>query len=134
MNKTLIAVLTTAALLCATNSRADTVEDLLKSYAGAGAKNFDAARGEALWKQTFPDPETGKTVSCTTCHTENLREAGKHAKTGKVIEPMAPSVNKERLTDAKHIEKWFKRNCEGTLGRECTPQEKGDVLMFLRSQ
>jgi hypothetical protein len=47
---------------------------------------------------------------------------------------MAPSVNSERLTDPKFIEKWFRRNCIQTLGRECTPQEKGDVLTYLRAQ
>lgn len=134
MKKTAVMMIWMTATLCAASSRADVVDDVLKTYEASGAKGFDAARGEVFWKQTLPDPESGKTVSCTTCHGENLREAGKHTKTGKLIDPMAPSVNKERLTDAKHIEKWFKRNCEGTLGRECTPQEKGDVLMFLRSQ
>ena len=55
-------------------------------------------------------------------------------KTGKVIDPMAPSVNPKRFTDAKEIEKWFKRNCTWTVGRECTPQEKGDFLSYLRTQ
>ena len=47
---------------------------------------------------------------------------------------MAPSVNPKRLTDRSKIEKWFKRNCKWTLGRECTPQEKGDILTFLLAQ
>ncbi|HCS12500.1 MAG TPA: hypothetical protein DIW28_01710, partial [Zetaproteobacteria bacterium] len=44
----------------------------------------------------------------------------------KRIEPMAPSVNPERLTDPAKIEKWFGRNCEWTIGRDCTAQEKAD--------
>jgi hypothetical protein len=115
-------------------ARATTVDDLLSSYRTAGATEFSAETGRALWTKTFNDPKSGETRSCTTCHTEDLRKTGKHAQTGKPIEPMAPSVNPKRLTDAKFIEKWFKRNCTWTLGRECTPQEKGDVLMFLRGQ
>jgi hypothetical protein len=57
---------------------------------------------------------------------------GKHAKTGKAIEPMAPSVNPKRLSDEKQIRKWFSRNCKWTLGRECTAQEQGDVLLYLQ--
>ena len=37
-------------------------------------------------------------------------------------------------TDPEHIEKWFTRNCKWTLGRECTPQEKGDFLLMIRSK
>jgi type II secretory pathway component PulL len=114
---------------------ADVVDDLLSGYQAAGAKDFTASQGEALWHKTYPDPkEAGNTRSCTTCHGEDLRANGKHARTGKLIKPLAPSVNKERLTDAKFIEKWFKRNCKWVLGRECTPQEKGDLLSYLRKQ
>jgi hypothetical protein len=55
-------------------------------------------------------------------------------KTGKRIEPMAVSVNPQRLGDMAKIEKWFRRNCKWTLGRACTAQEKGDLLSFLRQQ
>ena len=114
---------------------ADVVDDMLKIYQAAGAQDFSASRGDGLWHKTHPDPDAaGKTRSCATCHSEDLRAKGKHARTGKVIEPMAPSVNKDRLTDPKFIEKWFRRNCKWVLGRECTPQEKGDLLSYLRKQ
>ena len=114
---------------------ADVVADMLATYQAAGAKDFIASDGDRLWHQSHPDPkQAGKTRSCTTCHGEDLRAKGKHVRTGKVIEPMAPSVNKERLTDPKFIEKWFRRNCKWVLGRECTPQEKGDLLAYLRKQ
>jgi hypothetical protein len=29
------------------------------------------------------------------------------------------------------VEKWFKRNCNDVLGRECDVQEKADVLSWL---
>ncbi|HEY5599110.1 MAG TPA: DUF1924 domain-containing protein, partial [Candidatus Manganitrophaceae bacterium] len=88
----------------------------------------------ALWNQSFTDRESGEARSCASCHTADLRSAGKHAKTGKPIDPLAPSANPKRLTDAGFIEKWFKRNCKWTLGRECAPAEKGSVLLFLRSR
>ena len=83
----------------------------------------------------YPDPdEPGKVRNCSTCHGKDLRAPGKHTKSGKTIDPLAPSANKERLTDPKFIEKWFTRNCKWVLGRECTPQEKGDFLAYLRDK
>jgi hypothetical protein len=43
-------------------------------------------------------------------------------------------VNPRRLTERRQIEKWLGRNCKWTLGRDCAPQEKGDLLSFIRSQ
>ncbi|MBI5637253.1 MAG: DUF1924 domain-containing protein [Nitrospinae bacterium] len=116
-------------LLLAPLARAGTARDLMKEYQKAGAAEFSAARGETMWSAIH----TGKDgpMSCAACHTANLKNQGKHAVTGKVIEPMAPSANPQRLTDVKFIEKWFKRNCKETLDRECTPREKGDFLAFI---
>ncbi len=111
---------------------ADTVDERLAAYEAEGASDFSAERGRDMWFKSYPDATSGKDRSCATCHTNNARVNGKHVKTGKPIRPMSPSVNPERLTDAKKIEKWFKRNCKWTLDRECTAQEKGDFLVFLR--
>ncbi len=111
------------------------VEERLQAYVAEGAANFSAQQGEALWMSDHPDPDKpGKARNCSTCHGSDLTQSGKHAKTGKVIDPIAPSANAERLTDAKTIEKWFKRNCKWVLGRECSPQEKGDVLLYLQDK
>jgi len=29
------------------------------------------------------------------------------------------------------VEKWFRFNCTYLLGRDCTPQEKGDLISWL---
>jgi hypothetical protein len=113
---------------------ADTVGDLLKQYESQGASKFSAASAESQWTRTFPDAKSGEKRKCSLCHTEDLRRTGKHAVTGKLIEPLAPSANAKRLTDAEHVEKWFMRNCKWTLGRECTPQEKGDFLVMIRAK
>ena len=44
---------------------------------------------------------------------------------------MAPAFNAERFTDAAKVEKWFRRNCNDVVGRECTAAEKADVLAWL---
>ncbi len=115
-------------------AQAATVDDLLARYTAAGAGSFDAARGESFWKTRRSASEAPTTRDCTTCHGADLTTGGKHVRTGKPIEPMAPSANAKRFTDAKKVEKWFRRNCKWTLGRECSAQEKGDVLSWLRGQ
>ena len=110
------------------------VDELLQQFRAQGAGGFTVTAGEQLWERKAIDPKTGEARRCALCHTADLKKKGKHASTGKVIEPMAPSVNPERLSDRKKIEKWLARNCKWTLGRECTPQEKGDVLTMLRSR
>jgi hypothetical protein len=103
-----------------------TIESAAK--AAPGFQGFSAARGEQFFKTTH-----GNELRCAACHTENPAAMGKHAKTGKPIEPMAPAANAERFTDPAKVEKWFKRNCNDVLDRPCTPQEKGDFLTYLLS-
>lgn len=109
------------------------VDKLLQQYRNAGAGPFSAERGQRFWQESVRTVD-GRERRCTTCHTTNLRARGKHVRTGKAIAPMAPSMNPKRLQKAKKIEKWFRRNCKWTLGRPCTPQEKGDLLRYLESQ
>lgn len=110
----------------------DVVMQLLQDYRSQTTQPFAAEAGRQLWIQTFSD-EKGRKRSCSTCHTDNPRQSGKHSRTGKKIEPLAPSINKESLSKTGNIQKWLKRNCKWTLGRECDAQEKGDVLTYLNS-
>lgn len=114
-------------------ARADTVDERLQQYRSQGGAEFSTTAGRAMWVKEFPNPKGGDARSCASCHTNDLTAKGKHVETGKVIEPMKPSVNPKRLTDAKQIEKWFTRNCKWVLGRECTPSEKGSFLLYIRS-
>lgn len=122
-----------AGLLTAGAVQADSVDALLAAYEVQGAGPFSAPAGAALWQRKHQSDD-GAARACTSCHTSNPTEPGRHAVTGKTIEPLAPSADARRLTDNRQIEKWLKRNCKWTLGRECTTQEKGDLLSFLRSQ
>ena len=84
--------------------------------------------GEGIHSGGKPD-----TPACTTCHTDSPLNTGK-TRAGKAIEPMAVSANPQRFTDMEKVEKWFGRNCNSVLGRDCTPQEKGDVATWLIAQ
>jgi len=94
----------------------------------SGFQGFSASRGEQFFNATH-----GNDWSCSTCHTQNPAALGKHAKTNKILQPMAPAVNAERFTDQAKVDKWFKRNCNDVVDRACTAQEKGDVLTYLMS-
>ncbi|KAF0204113.1 MAG: hypothetical protein FD173_1661 [Gallionellaceae bacterium] len=108
-------------------------DTLLAKYKAEGVSKIDVAKAKADWTKEAKG-EDGEMMSCSTCHGTDFSKAGKHHKTHKVIEPMSPKVNAERFTDEKKIEKWFKRNCKDTWGRECTTQEKADFLTFLLAQ
>jgi cytochrome c553 len=99
--------------------------------AGVAPDSFSAERGKTFW-QTENVSDSGEKMNCATCHGTDLRQPGKHNKSGKRIEAMAPSANAERYTDLEKIEKWFTRNCKQVLKRECTAREKGDVLRYLQ--
>ena len=109
------------------------LDDAFAQFNAAKSLSFSAEAGKTMWDKTYPQAD-GKTRQCATCHGPDLSKAGKHEKTGKKIEALAPSANKERFTDLKKINKWFKRNCKWTIGRECTNQEKGDLLKYLSQQ
>jgi len=89
-------------------------------------KGVSPQRGERLFKTRH-----GAEWSCASCHSENPAAPGKHAKTGKVIAPLAPTANAERFTRPDKVEKWFRRNCNDVLNRACTAGEQGDVLAYL---
>jgi len=117
--------------LAAQPALAETPSQILDSIQNAakatpGFQGFSAARGETFFKT-----KQGGDLSCSSCHTDNPAAVGKHAKTGKVIEPLAPSANAARFTDVAKVNKWFKRNCNDVLSRACTPQEQGDFLTYL---
>jgi len=113
-------------------------DDLLARYAAAAKaatpsfSGFSAARGEKLHITHFTGGKP-ETLSCTTCHSDSTRGAGR-TPAGKAIEAVAVSVTPTRYTDPAKVEKWFKRNCTEVLGRECTPLEKGDWLSYMISQ
>lgn len=119
-----------AALLCALSlagpATAATPDELARRYAADGGAPGDPARGRAFFTATH-----GGRWSCATCHGQPPTSPGRHAATGKTLGPLAPAFNPERFTDAAKVEKWFRRNCNDVVGRECSAAEKADVLAWL---
>jgi hypothetical protein len=94
----------------------------------------DATAGAAGWTKEYAQTDGSPPRSCVTCHGRDLTKPGRHAVTNKVIEPLAPSVNPQRLTDQAKVEKWLLRNCRWTLGRECTSEEKANFVSYIETQ
>jgi hypothetical protein len=92
---------------------------------------FSAARGKDFFLTRFATGNVD-TPSCSTCHTTDPRKMGQTT-VGKAIDPMAVSRTPTRFTDLAKVEKWFRRNCDTVIGRQCTPQEKGDFIAFMSS-
>ena len=111
----------------------------------ARAGDTSATAQLALWQAQSANPasaERGKSfftsrhggdLSCASCHGAPPVVQGKHASTGKLIEPLAPAINPARFTDTAKVNKWFTRNCKDVLSRECSAAEKADVLAYLTS-
>jgi len=132
--KIVITILVCLAALPAQASE-NILNERMDAYRAQGGADFDADRGKRMWAETHTQSASGKSVSCTSCHSANLKQTGSHIRTGKLIEPMAASTaGADRFKDPAKIEKWFLRNCKWTLGRECTAQEKGDFLAWFLSQ
>lgn len=91
------------------------------------------APGNAAKGQAFFSSKHGGEWSCASCHGTPPTTQGKHANTGKVIAPLAPAFNAKAFTDSAKVDKWFKRNCNDVLTRECSAAEKADVLAYLNS-
>ena len=115
-------------------SSAQSPEAVLAYYENL-AQQADAAftpseeRGKAFYFTQYPY-RGDKTVGCTTCHGDHPTDRGR-TRAFKPLNPLAPSVSSERLTDIQHVEKWMRRGCKDVLKRPCSVQEKADVVRFL---
>ncbi len=91
------------------------------------------AQGDAGRGQTFFTVKHGGQWACASCHGAPPTGPGRHANTGKTIDPLAPAFNPKAFTDTVRVDKWFRRNCKDVLSRECSAAEKADVLAYLAS-
>jgi hypothetical protein len=125
VTRTLAAALVASASL-APAARAAAPSQMLADYSTQAGAAADPARGQKLFTSRH-----GREWSCSSCHGAVPTQAGRHAATGKAIAAMAPTFNAERFTDPAKTEKWFRRNCNDVVGRECSAAEKADVLSWL---
>jgi hypothetical protein len=125
-----LATIVALALALPLAAAANPIQDGYRAAAkqeNAAFKDFSATRGQAFYSAKTGD------LACASCHGDSPKSQGKHAKTGKDIQPMAPAANAQRFTDAAKVEKWFSRNCKDVLNRTCSAQEKGDFITYLLS-
>lgn len=114
------------AVACVASAHAITPAEMQAGYSAQAGQPAAAARGQRLFTS-----QHGREWSCASCHGATPTQTGKHASTGKPIAALAPAFNPERFTDAAKTEKWFRRNCNDVVGRECSAVEKADVLAWL---
>jgi len=107
-------------------ARAETPAQLLERYVAQAGTAPSPANGRGFFVGTH-----GRDWRCGTCHGDAPVGQGTHAVTRKPIAPLAPAAERTRFTDAAKSDKWFRRNCNDVLGRECTSAEKADVLSWL---
>ena len=100
----------------------------LQHWSAVAGAPGNAARGQAFFKTTH-----GNEWSCASCHGTPPTAPAQHASTGKSIAPLAPAFNASRLTDTAKVNKWFRRNCNDVLSRECSAIEKADLLAYLNA-
>lgn len=120
-------------LLQAAAAHAETPADFLQQYQQQARQMAPGFTASAERGQQFFRRVGSQDWSCSSCHTINPGDRGKHAVTGKAIDPLAPGANAQRFTRADKVDKWFKRNCNDVMGRPCDAAEKSDLLAYLLS-
>jgi hypothetical protein len=124
----LVFLAATAPIAFPMTASAVTAAEQLASYSAGAGEVASPARGQQLFTTTH-----SRDLSCASCHGAVPTAAGRHAVTGKIIAPLAPAANAVRFNDSAKTEKWFRRNCNDVLGRECSAAEKADLLAWLLS-
>lgn len=127
-------LLLAAGAAAAASSREEILADYLRQarQADPAFSGFSVQRGEAMFKARHS--ANPNVPACTTCHTEDPAQPGRHYKTGRAIEPVAVSRTPTRFTDPEKVEERFARDCKNVLGRPCTAAEKGDYIAFMAAR
>lgn len=113
---------------------AETPSSLIAGYTAEAARATpgfapSAERGQGIFTRKWGVSQT--MPSCATCHSDQPAAEGKHVVTSKRIAPLSPAVNPERFASSAKAEKWFRRNCQEVVGRECSAAEKADFIQFV---
>lgn len=92
-----------------------------------------AEAGRDFYTKKYARRKDNKEESCSSCHTDNPLNKGKHVDTGKPIQPLSPVTNEARFKDLQKVETKFKKHCNNIIGRDCTPAEKSNYVTYLLS-
>jgi mono/diheme cytochrome c family protein len=106
-----------------------TPAELRDEFAAKAGQPASAERGQQFFVRKF-----GRDFeNCAECHGAVPVTPGKDVVSSKTIAPLAPAANPKRFTDGNRVEYMFKLNCKDVVGRECSAQEKADLLAWLIS-
>jgi len=113
---------------------AENPSSLIAGYSAEAARATpgfapSAERGQGFFTRKWGVSQT--MPSCATCHSDQPAAEGKHVVTSKRIAPLSPAVNPQRFASSAKVEKWFRRNCQEVVGRECSAAEKADFIQFV---
>lgn len=116
-----------------------TAKGLALAY-GAEAKKsnpnskLSAEAGRAFYTKEVTAEGFHVPISCSSCHTDNPANEGKHIETKKPIKPLAISANPSAFSSVTKVEKNFKKHCTDLYGKDCSAQDKGDYITYLLSK
>ncbi len=126
-------------------AQAEIMKQLIDTYAEKTRAEAAKAKGKPVKAEEFSvekgrrfylssrNWEGDEVSACSTCHTQDPKQEGKHAVSKKSIKPLAPSVNPKRFTDRQKVEKNFSEHCQELYSRDCNAAEKGNFLTYLMS-
>ena len=126
--KLVIALVRLVAAAQAAHAQSTSPTQMLRAYEAEAGTRGRPDRGQAFFTTRH-----GGEWSCASCHGQVPTGTGRHAVTGKSMDPLAPVFNPRAFTDERRVAKWFRRNCKDVVQRECTPTEKADVLAWLQN-
>lgn len=115
-------------LAAAWPAQALTASELLSEYTAKAGGQASAERGQKFFNTNF---NKALGFSCASCHGSNPTGSFKDQVTEKTIAPLAPAANARRFVDRAKVDHMFRVNCKDVVGRECTMQEKADVMAWL---
>lgn len=91
---------------------------------------LSAEAGRAFYIKKVTNAK-GRVFSCSDCHNDNPSKMGEHNTLGDPIKPLAPSANPNRFSDVQKSAKGFNKHCTDLYGKDCSAQEKADLITYL---
>ncbi len=109
-------------------AQAATPAELLAGYNAQAGSPGSPERGQQFFNEAR---KNDLNLNCASCHGSTPTGNGRNQISEKRIPPLAPAFNPNGFTDKKKVDGWFQTNCKDVLRRDCTAQEKADVLAWL---
>jgi hypothetical protein len=119
---------TALGLMSLGSAQAATPAEILAGYTAQAKSTPSPERGQQFFTRKF---KGNLYESCADCHTATPTGRGKDLTSEKLISALAPLANSRRFIDPDRVEHFFRLNCRDVAGRDCSAQEKADMLSWL---